>query len=103
MLFVFHTLAVTACLLRYLQETTDLAQAVEYKNAVIDSLKEKHNVATAADVHAKTMVLCESNQILAQDHAFQKCKVKQMEEYVVASACGAGSEVSSASRFKDLI
>lgn len=65
LLFVFQALlSVTACLHRYLQkETIDLAHAVTYKDAVIDSLMEKRCDATAADLHARTKALCEANQI----------------------------------------
>lgn len=51
LLFVFRSpLSVTAGLHRYLQkETIDLVQAVAYKNAVTDSLKEKRSDASVSE------------------------------------------------------
>lgn len=72
----------------YLQkETIDLAQAVEYKNAVIDSFEEKRSDVTAADLH--TMAFSEANEISVPDPSSnQRCKAKWMEEYVVDSDVG---------------
>ena len=105
LLFVFQSLlSVTEGLHRYLQkETIDLAQAVAYKNAVTDSLKEKRSDATAADLHAQAMALCEANDIsVPEPSSFQKRKAKRMEDFVVESSRGAGSEVSHSSRLEDL-
>lgn len=65
LLIVFQDLlSVTARLHRFQQkESIDLTQAMTYKEAVVDSLKEKRSEATAADLHAKTKALCEANQI----------------------------------------
>ena len=65
LLFVFQALlSVTAGLHIYLQkETIYLAQALELKNAVVDSLKEKRSDATAAELHARAMAICEANII----------------------------------------
>ena len=73
LLFVFQSLlSVTAGLHRYLQkETIDLSQAVAYKNAVTDSLKEKRSNATAADLHAQA--LCEANDISVPEHPLFFC------------------------------
>ncbi|KAK0146605.1 hypothetical protein N1851_014059 [Merluccius polli] len=78
-------LSVTACLHRYLQkETIDLSQTVTYKDAVIDSLKEKCSDATAADLHTRTKALCEANQIaVPEPSSGQRRKTKQMDGFVV--------------------
>lgn len=84
LLFVFQDLlSVPACLHRYLQkETIHLAQAVTYKNAVTDSLKEKRSDGTAADLHARAMALCETNQI-ALPSPVQRRKTKQMLQHLL--------------------
>ena len=63
LLMVFHTLlSVTAGLHRYLQkETIDIAQAVTYKNAVTDTMKQKRSDTTAADLYSRTKAMCEAN------------------------------------------
>ena len=63
LMMVFHTLlSVTAGLHRYLQkETIDIAQAVTYKNAVTDTMKQKRSDTTAADLYSRTKAMCEAN------------------------------------------
>ena len=68
-----------------------------------DSLKEKQSDATAADLHAKAMTLCEANHFsVPETSPHQRRKTKVMQEFVVGSSCGAGSEVSHSSRLEDL-
>ena len=101
--FVFQALlSVTACLHRYQQkETIDLAKAVTYKNAVIDSLEKKRSDATVTGFHSRT--ICEANQITnLEPSSVQRHKAKRMDGYVVESACGAGSEVSGSCESEEL-
>ena len=94
---VFHTLlSVTAGLHRYLQkETIDIAQAVTYKNAVTDTMKQKRSDTTAADLYSRTKAMCEANQIaVLESSSGQRRKTKRMDEYLVESTCGAGSHLT---------
>lgn len=76
---------------------------MKYKDAVIDSLKEKRSDATAADLHARTKALCEANQIaVPEPSSGQSRKTKRMDGFVVESTCGAGSEVSGSSESEEL-
>ena len=88
---------------KYLQkETVDLGQAVAFKNAVTDSLEEKRNDATAADLHGKAMALFEVNRLLVPEPSIQRRKTKVMQDFIVESSCGAGSEVSYSSKLENL-
>lgn len=65
-LIVFKDLlSVTACLHRYLQKETidNVAQTQTYKDAVVETLKQKCSDAIATDIHTRTKALCEANQI----------------------------------------
>uniref|UniRef100_A0A8P4KMU2 Zinc finger MYM-type protein 1 n=1 Tax=Dicentrarchus labrax TaxID=13489 RepID=A0A8P4KMU2_DICLA len=91
LLMVFHTLlSVTAGLHRYLQkETIDIAQAVTYKNAVTDTMKQKRSDTTAADLYSRTKAMCEENQIaVLESSSGQRRKTKRMDEYVVDPTSG---------------
>ncbi|ROL48829.1 Zinc finger MYM-type protein 1 [Anabarilius grahami] len=86
---------------RYLQkETIDIAQAVTYKNAVTDTMKQKRSDTTAADLYSRTIAMCEANQIAVESSSGQRRK--RMDEYVVESTCGAGSETCGSSESEDL-
>lgn len=78
-------LSVTAGLHRYLQkETIDIAQAVTYKIAVIDTMKQKRSDTTSADLYSRTKTMCEANQIaVLESSSGQRRKTKRMDEYVV--------------------
>lgn len=105
LLMVFQDLlSTTAGLHRYLQkETIDIVQAVTYKDAVTDSLKQKRSDATAADLHSRAKDICEANQIaVTKEHSGQRRKTKRMEDFVVESTCGAGSEVGGSSESEEL-
>lgn len=61
-------LSVVAGLHKYLQkETIDLPKAVAYKDAVCDSLKQKRNDPTAADIYARAKAVCEDNEIVVEE------------------------------------
>lgn len=57
---------------------------------------------TAADLYSRTMAMCEANQIAVESSSGQRRKTKRMDEYVVESACGAGSETCGSSESEDL-
>uniref|UniRef100_I3KZS0 HAT C-terminal dimerisation domain-containing protein n=1 Tax=Oreochromis niloticus TaxID=8128 RepID=I3KZS0_ORENI len=97
-------LSVTECLHRYLQkETIDIAQAQTYKDAVVETLKQKRSDATAIDLHARTRAMCEANQIaVLEQSSGQRQKKKRMDGFVVESTCGAGSEVCGSSVSEEL-
>ncbi|KAG9264494.1 zinc finger MYM-type protein 1-like [Astyanax mexicanus] len=90
----------------YLQkENIDLARAMEYKNAVTDSLKEKRSDSTAGELHARALAICDANKLVVSDESSkQRRKTKRMVDYVVESTCGAGagSEATSSSNADDL-
>ncbi|KAL7406954.1 hypothetical protein ABVT39_000691 [Epinephelus coioides] len=76
------------------KETIDIAQAQTYKDAVIDTLKQKRSDATAADLHARTKAICEANQIAVLElSSGQRRKTKRMDGVVVESTCGAALAV----------
>lgn len=105
LLVMFHTLlSVCAGLHLYLQkENIDLARAVEYKDAVTDSLKEKRSDSTAGELHARALAICEANKLVVSDASSeQRRKTKRMVDYVVESTCGAGSEATGSSNADDL-
>ncbi|KAL7842621.1 hypothetical protein SRHO_G00243100 [Serrasalmus rhombeus] len=107
LLVMFHTLlSLCAGLHLYLQkENIDLARAMEYKNAVTDSLKEKRSDSTAGELHARALAICDANKLVVSDESSkQRRKTKRMVDYVVESNCGAGagSEATSSSNADDL-
>uniref|UniRef100_A0A3B3QXG8 DUF4371 domain-containing protein n=1 Tax=Paramormyrops kingsleyae TaxID=1676925 RepID=A0A3B3QXG8_9TELE len=84
-------LSVVAGLHKYLQkETIDLPQALAYKDAVCDALKQKCSDSTAADMYATAKALSEDNHIIIEEKLpGQRQKTKRMDDFVVESACGA--------------
>ncbi|XP_067286713.1 zinc finger MYM-type protein 1-like [Pseudorasbora parva] len=76
-------LSVVAGLHKYLQkDTIDLPQAVAYKDAVCDSLKQKRSDPTAADIYMPE-----------QRHCRQK--KKRMDDFVVETAFGVHRSIST--------
>uniref|UniRef100_A0AAR2ISZ2 DUF4371 domain-containing protein n=1 Tax=Pygocentrus nattereri TaxID=42514 RepID=A0AAR2ISZ2_PYGNA len=91
LLVMFHTLlSLCAGLHLYLQkENIDLARAMEYKNAVTDSLKEKRSDSTAGELHARALAICDANKLVVSDESSkQRRKTKRMVDY----ACSPTSE-----------
>uniref|UniRef100_A0A672RED2 DUF4371 domain-containing protein n=1 Tax=Sinocyclocheilus grahami TaxID=75366 RepID=A0A672RED2_SINGR len=78
------------------KETIDLPQALAYKDAVCDSLKQKRSDSTAADMYATAKALCEVNHIIIEEKlSGQRQKTKRMDDFVVESACGAHRGIST--------
>ncbi|XP_067286712.1 zinc finger MYM-type protein 1-like [Pseudorasbora parva] len=90
-------LSVVAGLHKYLQkETIDLPQAVAYKDAVCDFLKQKRSDPTAADIYARAKTLCEVNHIVVEEQlSGQRQKKKRMDDFVVETACGVHRSIST--------
>uniref|UniRef100_A0A673JXP1 HAT C-terminal dimerisation domain-containing protein n=1 Tax=Sinocyclocheilus rhinocerous TaxID=307959 RepID=A0A673JXP1_9TELE len=90
-------LSIVAGLHKYLQkETIDLPQALAYKDAVCDSLKQNRSDSTAADMYARAKALCEVNHIIIEEKlSGQRQKTKRMDDFVVESACGAHRGIST--------
>ncbi len=90
-------LSMVAGLHKYLQkETIDLPQALAYKDAVCDSLKQKCSDSTAADIYARAKALCEVNHIIVEEKLYgQRQKTKRMDDFVVESSCGAHMGIST--------
>ncbi|KAM3859970.1 zinc finger MYM-type protein 1 [Diretmus argenteus] len=96
-----HLLSFTEGLHKYLQkETVDLAQAMQYKTAVYDTLKEQRTDQTAETIFMKSKAICEENHI-PELSGSQRHNEKVMNEYVVESSCGArGSDVSTPEKLR---
>lgn len=76
-------LSLTECLHRYLQkETIDIAQAQTYKDAVVETLKQKRSDATAIDLHARTKAMCEANQIAVLEQSSGQRQEKKENEWI---------------------
>ena len=74
-----------------------------YKNAVTDTMKQKRSDTTAADLYSRTKAMCEANQIaVSESSPGQRRKTKRMDEFLVESTCGAGSETCGSSECEDL-
>ncbi|ROI15900.1 Zinc finger MYM-type protein 1 [Anabarilius grahami] len=90
-------LSVVAGLHKYLQkETIDLPQAVAYKDAVCDSLKQKRSDPTAADIYARAKAVCKDNDIVVEEQlSGQRQKKKRMDDFVVETTYGAHRRIST--------
>lgn len=65
----------------------DLAQALQYKTAVYDSLKDLRTTQSAEEIYMNAKVICEAHGI-PELIVGQRQKQKRMEEYVMESSCG---------------
>ncbi|KAL1005411.1 hypothetical protein UPYG_G00058770 [Umbra pygmaea] len=104
MLLMFHhMLSITSGLHKYLQgETVDLAQAVELKDAVYDTLAAMRTDNTAGGLYDKAKTICEANHIQVPSDG-PRNKKKRMDDYVVESSCGQSTELSSAENMKRIL
>ena len=100
MLLMFsQLLGITEGLHRYLQgESVDLGKAVQYKTAVLQSLKELRTNACAEDIFKKTLALCEDNDI--QPPVAPRQKQKRFDDFLVESVCSQASVMTSPDNFR---
>ncbi|KAK0141852.1 Zinc finger MYM-type protein 1 [Merluccius polli] len=100
MLLMFSKLlGITEGLHRYLQgESVDLGKAAQYKMAVLQTLKELRTDNSAEEMFRSSMVLCEEHHI--QLPVGPRQKQKRFDDFVVDSACGSTSSMTSADDFK---
>ncbi|XP_077100036.1 zinc finger MYM-type protein 1-like [Siphateles boraxobius] len=100
MLVMFSKLlGITEGLHRYLQgESLDLGKAVQYKTAVLQTLTELRTDSGGEDVFRNAMALCEANDI--QLHVGPRQKQKRYDSFVVESACGSTSNLTTSDEFK---
>lgn len=100
MLVMFSKLlGITEGLHRFLQgESVDLGKASHYKMAVLQTLKELRTDESAEEMFRRSMVLCEEHHI--QLPVGPRQKQKRFDEFVVESACGSTSNMTSSNDFK---
>uniref|UniRef100_A0AAR2LVQ4 TTF-type domain-containing protein n=1 Tax=Pygocentrus nattereri TaxID=42514 RepID=A0AAR2LVQ4_PYGNA len=96
MLVMFQKLfSVTEGLHKYLQrESVDLAQAMQFKTAVHDALKNCRCSEKAMEIFDKTKTICSDLGIEEHTKGTQR-KQKKIEGYVVESPCGTRSDLST--------
>uniref|UniRef100_A0AAR2JDX2 HAT C-terminal dimerisation domain-containing protein n=1 Tax=Pygocentrus nattereri TaxID=42514 RepID=A0AAR2JDX2_PYGNA len=96
MLVIFQKLfSVTEGLHKYLQrESVDLAQAMQFKTAVHDALKNCRCSEKAMEIFDKTKTICSDLGIEEHTKGTQR-KQKKIEGYVVESPCGTRSDLST--------
>lgn len=100
MLLMFSKLlGITEGLHRYLQgESVDLGKAAHYKMAVHQTLKDLRTDESAEEIFTRTMALCEEHNI--EPPVVPRQKQKRFDDFVVESACGTTSSMSSSNDFK---
>uniref|UniRef100_A0A8D0AYQ8 Zinc finger MYM-type protein 1 n=1 Tax=Sander lucioperca TaxID=283035 RepID=A0A8D0AYQ8_SANLU len=100
MLVMFSKLlGITEGLHRYLQgESLDLSKAVQYKTAVLQTLTELRTDSGGEDVFRRAMALCEANDI--QLPVGPRQKQKRYDGFVVESACGSTSNLTTSDEFR---
>ena len=98
MLVMFSKLlGITEGLHRYLQGL-DLSKAVQYKTAVLKTLTELRTDSGGEDVFRRAMALCEANDI--QLPVCPRQKQKRYDGFVVESACGSTSNLTTSDEFR---
>uniref|UniRef100_A0A8C6M7J5 DUF4371 domain-containing protein n=1 Tax=Nothobranchius furzeri TaxID=105023 RepID=A0A8C6M7J5_NOTFU len=84
---------------RYLQgESVDVSRAVLYKTAIIETLTDFRTSSSVEDLFKSAMTICEENHI--QLPVGPRKKQKIMDDFVVESACGATSILTTPDEFR---
>ncbi|CAB1433037.1 unnamed protein product [Pleuronectes platessa] len=100
-LLMFQTLlSVTEGLHKFLQkETLDLAEAFISKQAVCDTLRGKCTDVFATELYERTKALCHTHSI-PQPDAKKRHKQRKMEDFVLETTFGSGTELISSQTLK---
>uniref|UniRef100_A0A8C9XYC6 HAT C-terminal dimerisation domain-containing protein n=1 Tax=Sander lucioperca TaxID=283035 RepID=A0A8C9XYC6_SANLU len=94
-------LSVTQGLRKLLQkETLDLAETFMGKEAVCDTLRGKRTDAFTTDLYERTKAMCHTHSI-PEPHAKKRHKQKKMEEFVLETTLGSGTELISSETLKN--
>lgn len=92
-------LGITEGLHRYLQgESLDLGRAAQYKTAIVKTLTDLRTDPGAEDVFKSSMTICEEHHI--QLPVGPRQKQKRLDGFVVESACGATSNLTTPGDFR---